>query len=633
MGDCPLDRERTSDLVCQRVSRQRVGHLAGRVLGVRVDQKFVVDVVGVLVALAHVVEETRRPHHVEIRLRAVKRPLEPCRLDCDLRDPADVLDGGDLVDVPGVWNVLDVPPAAPFQAEHPRLPYPFSEVGIRDVGQFRNAVSDLSVVVGIWIETGISVGVEVGVGVAVGTAVGIGVRHATRLRMGRNIPSGVPVVIFATGARSVLAMAYHDVETISRDELCDLQDRRLQETVDRAYENVDFYRRKLDEAGVTPGDVRGVEDVTDLPFTTKEDFRDEYPDGLFAVDHEDVRRIHASSGTTGKPKIVAYTDADLELWREVMARSLYAAGVEPGETFQNAYGYGLFTGGMGFHDGIEELGATVIPTGGGDTAKQIEMLQALEVDAMGCTPSYCLYLAETAEDRGIDPREFPLSTVVIGAEPFTDPMREEIAAALDVDAIDIYGLSEIIGPGVSVECVEQQEGLHVWEDRFYPEVVEPQTGEPVAPGEEGELVLTTLTKEALPVLRYRTGDITRLYERPCDCGRTARRMDNVTGRTDDLLIVRGVNVYASQIEAVMLDIEAVAPHYRIDLWREDTLDRMAIQVEHHGDYDGDPETLHEEIERRLDDTLAIEPDDVEVVPPGTIGRTEVGKVKRVYDHP
>jgi len=427
-------------------------------------------------------------------------------------------------------------------------------------------------------------------------------------------------------------MAYHDVETISRDELCDLQNRRLQETVDRAYENVDFYRRKLDEAGVTPGDVRGVEDVTDLPFTTKEDFRDEYPDGLFAVDHEDVRRIHASSGTTGKPKIVAYTDADLELWREVMARSLYAAGVEPGETFQNAYGYGLFTGGMGFHDGIEELGATVIPTGGGDTAKQIEMLQALEVDAMGCTPSYCLYLAETAEDRGIDPREFPLSTVVIGAEPFTDPMREEIAAALDVDAIDIYGLSEIIGPGVSVECVEQQEGLHVWEDRFYPEVVEPQTGEPVAPGEEGELVLTTLTKEALPVLRYRTGDMTSLTRDICECGRVCARMDNVRGRSDDLLIVRGVNVYPSQIEEIILDFEEVAPHYRIDLYREGNLDELELTVELVESFDGDIDDLRDRIVSDLKSVLALTPDKVEIVQPGGIDRQETGKVKRVWDH-
>jgi phenylacetate-CoA ligase len=427
-------------------------------------------------------------------------------------------------------------------------------------------------------------------------------------------------------------MAYKDVETLPREELRALQNERLQDTVERVYENVDFYREKFEEAGIAPEDVDGVDDIAKLPFTTKEDFRDEYPDGLFAVDRSEVRRIHASSGTTGKPKIVAYTDGDLDVWSEAMARSLYAAGIQPGETVQNAYGYGLFTGGLGFHDGIQELGATVIPTGGGDTAKQIEMLQDMESDAMGCTPSYCLYLAERAENRGIDPHEFSLDTVVIGAEPFTDPMREEIEAALDVNAIDIYGLSEVIGPGVSVECVEAQEGLHVWEDHFYPEVVDPQTGDPVEPGERGELVLTSLTKEALPVLRYRTGDITRLHEETCECGRTARRMDNVTGRTDDLLIVRGVNVYASQIEEVMLELDAVAPHYRIDVRREDNLDRLEISVEHHEDFGGDAEKLRERIEETLDDVLAIHPDVVDVVDPGTIGRTEVGKVQRVYDH-
>jgi len=425
---------------------------------------------------------------------------------------------------------------------------------------------------------------------------------------------------------------YHELEGASRERLERVQSRRLRETVERAYENVDFYRRKMKEAGVTPGDVEGIEDVTKLPFTRKEHFRDEYPDGLFAVDREDVRRIHASSGTTGKPKVVAYTDGDLDVWAQVMARSLHAAGVEEGQTFQNAYGYGLFTGGLGFHDGIEELGATVIPTGGGNTARQIEMLQDLGAEAMGCTPSYCLYLAETAEERGIDPRELPLETVVIGAEPFTDPMRDEIEAALDVNAIDIYGLSEIIGPGVSVECVEAQEGLHVWEDHFYPEIVDPETGDPVEPGEEGELVFTTLTKEALPVLRYRTGDITRLHEEPCECGRVCRRMGNVTGRTDDLLIVRGVNVYASQIEEAMVDLEDVAAHYRIDLYREGNLDRMEITVEHHEDFDGSNDELEERIETRLEETLNVTLDELNVVGPGVIDRSETGKVQRVYDH-
>ncbi len=427
-------------------------------------------------------------------------------------------------------------------------------------------------------------------------------------------------------------MVYDDIEHASRETLTSLQGDRLQATVERAYENVPFYREALDAAGVAPGDIDGIEDVTKLPFTTKTDFRAEYPDGLFASDWGDVQRIHASSGTTGKPKIVSYTDDDLDIWKRVMARSLHAGGVRADDVVQNAYGYGLFTGGLGFHDGVEELGAAVIPTGGGDTAKQIEMLQDLESDVFCCTPSYCLYLAEACEERGIDPRELDVSTVVIGAEPFTDPMREEIEAALGVTAVDVYGLSEIIGPGVSIECAEVQEGLHVWEDHFYPEVIDPDTGEPVDAGEEGELVLTTLTKEALPVLRYRTGDMTRLYEEPCDCGRTAVRMDNVTGRTDDLLIVRGVNLYPSQIEAVMVDLDTVAPHYRIDLTREETLDRMAITVEHHERFDGAVADLEAEIERRLDDVLSVSPDELTVVSPGSIDRSEVGKVKRVFDH-
>ncbi|WP_132058420.1 phenylacetate--CoA ligase PaaK [Halorussus amylolyticus] len=427
-------------------------------------------------------------------------------------------------------------------------------------------------------------------------------------------------------------MPYTDVETVPRGELEELQSDRLAETVAYACENVEFYRKALDAAGVSPDDVAGVEDISKLPFTTKEDFRAEYPDGLFAVDHSEVRRIHASSGTTGKPKVVAYTADDLGVWREVMARSLDAAGVRSGETVQNAYGYGLFTGGLGFHDGVEELGACVIPTGGGDTAKQIEMLRDLESDVLACTPSYCLYLAEAVEERGLDPTDLPLSTVVIGAEPFTDPMREEIEAALDVTAVDVYGLSEIIGPGVSIECEEAQDGLHVWEDHFYPEVVDPQTGEPLPEGEEGELVLTTLTKDALPVLRYRTGDMTSLTYETCECGRTAVRMDNVTGRADDLLIVRGVNVYPSQIEEVMLDLDAVAPHYRIDLTREENLDRMRITVEYHEEFDDSPERLRERIHGRLKEVLAVTPDELRVVEPGEIERTEVGKVKRVYDH-
>jgi phenylacetate-CoA ligase len=427
-------------------------------------------------------------------------------------------------------------------------------------------------------------------------------------------------------------MSYNEIEGAPRDELRTLQTARLRETVERAYENVDYYRAALDEAGVSPGDIESLEDLERLPFTTKEDFRAEYPDGLFAVDDEEIVRIHASSGTTGKPKIVAYTEADVDVWSEVVARSLVAAGVEPGDTVQNGYGYGLFTGGLGLHYGIEELGATVIPIGGGQTQRQVELLEDLESDALSCTPSYSLYLAETAQEMGVDPRELPVSTVIFGAEPCTDPMREEIEERLGVTGIDIYGLSEIIGPGVSHECHEAQDGLHINEDHFYPEIVDPKTGETLPEGEEGELVLTTLTKEALPVLRYRTGDLTRLTSEPCACGRTMVRMDNVTGRADDLLIVRGVNLYPSEIEDVVLEFEEVAPYYRIDLSREDNLDRMDLTIEREPEFDDDLEELRDRILTRLSNVLSFTPDELTIAEPGEIERTEVGTVKRVYDH-
>ncbi|ELZ05669.1 phenylacetate--CoA ligase [Natrialba chahannaoensis JCM 10990] len=428
-------------------------------------------------------------------------------------------------------------------------------------------------------------------------------------------------------------MGYTQRETAPRTKIRELQNERLQETVQTAYENVDFYRDELDAAGVAPADIQTVEDIHTLPFTTKEDFRAEYPDGLFAVDDEDVQRIHASSGTTGKPKIVPYTEGDIDVWSEVVARSLAAAGVEPGDTVQNAYGYGLFTGGLGLHYGIEELGATVIPVGGGQTQRQVELLQDLESDSLCCTPSYSLYLAETAAEMGVDVADLPVSTVIFGAEPCTNPMREEIEARLGVTGIDLYGLSEIIGPGVSIECHEAQDGLHIWEDHFYPEVIDPKTGEVLPEGEEGELVLTTLSKEALPVLRYRTGDLTTLTTDECDCGRTMVRMDNVTGRADDLIIVRGVNCYPSEIEDVVLEFDAVEPYYRIDLTREDGLDRMAVTVEHEAGLSGaERETLRDRLLTRLENVLSFTPDELTLVGPGEIERTEVGKVKRVYDH-
>ncbi|MEF8782765.1 MAG: phenylacetate--CoA ligase PaaK [Haloarculaceae archaeon] len=427
-------------------------------------------------------------------------------------------------------------------------------------------------------------------------------------------------------------MVYNSVEAYDREKLRELQSERLRETVAHAYENVPFYQQRLDEMSIAPEDIESIDDITRLPMTTKEDFRDEYPDGLFAVDDEAVRRIHASSGTTGKPKIVSYTDDDLDVWSEVVARSLAASGIEPGDTVQNAYGYGLFTGGLGLHYGVEELGATVIPIGGGQTQRQIELMNDLGSDVFTCTPSYALYLAETAEEMGHDPRDLPISTIIFGAEPCTDPMREEIEQRLDVTGIDIYGLSEIIGPGVSNECHEAQEGLHIWEDHFYPEVVDPRTGEPVEEGEEGELVLTTLTKEALPVLRYRTGDLTTLSYEECECGRTMVRMDNVTGRSDDLLIVRGVNLYPSEIEHVILDIDGVAPHYRIDLYEEDNLDVMDLTIERDDSVDTSEQALQEEVLSRLQNVLSFTPDDLQFVDPGGIARTEVGKVQRVYDN-
>ncbi|UVE52359.1 phenylacetate--CoA ligase (plasmid) [Haloferax larsenii] len=422
-----------------------------------------------------------------------------------------------------------------------------------------------------------------------------------------------------------------DATRLPRDELRDVQDERLVETVRHAYENVEFYREAFDEMGLTPDDIEGVDDISKLPFTTKEDFRDEYPTGLFAVDMDDVVRIHASSGTTGKPKIVGYTQGDLDVWREVMARGFRGAGLTSDDSLQNAYSYGLFTGGFGFHDGATAMGMAVVPTGGGNTQRQVEMLADLDVDAICLTPSYALYLAEVADDMGYDPTDLALSTILFGAEPCTEPMRNEIETRFDATAVENYGLSEIIGPGVAVECLEQ-DGMHIWEDHFYPELIDPDTGDPVEEGEEGELVLTSLTKTALPVLRYRTGDLTTLDYDTCGCGRTSVRMNSVTGRADDLIIVRGVNFYPSEVESVVLEFDEVAPHYRIDLRREESLDRLDLTVELAEDFDGSRSDLKARIHKRLSSVLSFNPDDVTLVEPGDIERTKVGKVQRVYDH-
>jgi phenylacetate-CoA ligase len=426
-------------------------------------------------------------------------------------------------------------------------------------------------------------------------------------------------------------MVYDAESALPPAELRSLQDEQLRAAVAHVHDDVDFYRAKMDDAGVTPADVAGVDDLDRLPFTTKEDFREAYPTAHFAVPDDEVARIHASSGTTGTPKVVGYTEADLDVWSAVMARSLATAGVTPSDTVQNAYGYGLFTGGLGVHMGCERLGANVVPIGGGQTARQLQLLADLGSDVLTCTPSYALYLAERAEAEGYDPRSFDLRTVVVGAEPCTEPMRREIEAALDVTALDIYGLSEVIGPGVSMEC-PAKDGLHVWADHFYPEVVDPDTGEVLPEGEEGELVLTCLTKEAVPTMRYRTGDLTTLTRGECECGRTAPRMAHVTGRTDDMLLVRGVNCYPSEIESVVVEFDAVAPHYRIDLRRDGPLDEIEITVERTADYGGDVGALRDRVRERLEAVLNFTPDAVHVLGPGGIERQETGKVKRVYDH-
>jgi phenylacetate-CoA ligase len=368
-------------------------------------------------------------------------------------------------------------------------------------------------------------------------------------------------------------------ETIARSELAALQLQRLRATVERAYAKVSHVRSKLDAAGVSPEQIRTLTDIARLPFSTKSDLRDNFPFGLFAVPREDVLRLHASSGTTGKPTVVGYTRADLDRWSDLMARSLACMGAQPGDIFHNAYGYGLFTGGLGFHYGAERLGLTTVPVSGGGTERQVTLIRDFGAKILGATPSYALNIAEVAQAMGVDLRSLPLHYGCFGAEPWSEAMRAEVEAKLGIKAMDVYGLSEIIGPGVASECHEAQSGLHIWEDHFYAEVIDPDTLQVLRPGAVGELVLTTLTKEALPMLRYRTRDITRLSEEPCPCGRTHRRMMRVTGRSDDMLIIRGVNVYPSQIEALLVGFPGLAPHYQIVLTRDGPMDAMTVEVE------------------------------------------------------
>ncbi|KIL76359.1 phenylacetate--CoA ligase PaaK [Bacillus badius] len=369
------------------------------------------------------------------------------------------------------------------------------------------------------------------------------------------------------------------IEAMARPEMESLQLERLQQTVRRVYDNVEFYQKKFEELEITPEDIKSLDDITKLPFTKKQDLRDNYPFGLFAVPQEDVVRIHGSSGTSGKPTVVGYTANDIKVWSEVVARSIVAAGGKKSDIFHNAYGYGLFTGGLGLHYGAEALGAAVVPISGGNTERQMTIIEDFKPRGICGTPSYILNIAEKMQEMGKDPRNTSLEYGIFGAEPWSEEMRAKLEETLNLKAVDIYGLSEIMGPGVSIECYEAQDGLHVQEDHFFIEVINPDTLEPVPEGEVGELVFTSLTKEAFPVIRYRTGDLASITREKCKCGRTTVRMSRVKGRTDDMIIVRGVNVFPSEIERVLLQIEGLVPHYQIHLVRKGTMDGVELHVE------------------------------------------------------
>ena len=422
-------------------------------------------------------------------------------------------------------------------------------------------------------------------------------------------------------------------ETLPREELEAVQLRRLQALVERVYHLVPFYRQHMDQAGFKPEDLRTLADLEHFPFTTKQDIRDNYPFGMFAVPMEQVVRIHASSGTTGKSTPVGYTARDLETWAELMARVLAAGGVHRGDIVHVAYGYGLFTGGLGFNYGVERLGAAVIPVSGGQTRRQVMLIQDFAPTVLCCTPSFALYLAEVSQEMGVDFQDTQLRVGFFGAEPWSEAMRQEVEARLHLDALDIYGLSEVLGPGVGVECLEAKEGLHLFEDHFLPEIIDPVTLKRLPPGESGELVFTTLTKEAFPLIRYRTRDVTELDYTPCHCGRTVARMSRIKGRSDDMLIIRGVNVFPSQIESVLVDIPGVSPHYQLLVDREGHLDTMEVQVEVDETVFSDEvkqlQKLAKTIESRIKDYLTVSVK-VRLVEPRTIPRSE-GKAQRVID--
>jgi phenylacetate-CoA ligase len=436
------------------------------------------------------------------------------------------------------------------------------------------------------------------------------------------------------------------METMARPKIEMLQSERLRQLVARVYERVPFYKQTLDAAGIRPNAIKSIADLPRLPFTKKTDLRDHYPFGLFAVPMHEVLRLHASSGTTGKPTVVGYTRDDLRIWAEVCARCLALSGAQPGQMFQNAYGYGLFTGGLGMHYGAEQMGLTVIPVSGGNTARQIMLIRDFGPHILACTPSYALTLADALLDQRIALDSLNLQTLVLGAEPWTEAMRQEIEAQLPVNAVNIYGLSEIIGPGVSNECVEAKDGSHIFEDHFIVEVINPDTGELLPDGTVGELVFTTLTKQALPLIRYRTGDMASVRREPCRCGRTQARMSRVVGRVDDMLIIRGINVFPSQIEATLVGIEHVTPHYQIIVTREKRLDVLTVQVEvtepffrsigadRFQQYPASRvEELHHleaVIHKKLHDALGLQVK-VTLLPPQTAPRSEGGKLQRVLD--
>ncbi|MEV7309595.1 phenylacetate--CoA ligase PaaK [Streptomyces microflavus] len=416
-------------------------------------------------------------------------------------------------------------------------------------------------------------------------------------------------------------------EQLSRADLEALQLERLRTTLRHAYENVPFYRAAFDGAGLRPEDCRTLADLSRFPFTAKADLRDNYPFGMFAVPERDVRRIHASSGTTGRPTVVGYTERDLNTWADVVARSIRAAGGRPGHKVHVAYGYGLFTGGLGAHYGAERLGCTVIPASGGMTARQVQLIQDFRPEIIMITPSYMLTLLDEFERQGVDPRTTSLKVGIFGAEPWTEAMRREIEDRFAIDAVDIYGLSEVMGPGVAQECVETKDGLHIWEDHFYPEVVDPFTGEVLPDGEEGELVFTSLTKEAMPVIRYRTRDLTRLLP---GTARNFRRMEKVTGRSDDMVILRGVNLFPTQIEEIVLRTPAVAPHFQLRLTRQGRLDALTVRAEARADATAaDREKAALAIAAAVKDGVGVSVG-VEIVDPESLERS-VGKIRRIVD--